>query len=127
MKKKSNQKIGFSVLVIVLFLVGFGQEARCFFLSNYAKRSFEKLGRGFTNVAFAPVDIGHSMERSVEKGEFYPLFFIAPARGIAWMMGRILVGTYEIATFWVPQKPILKPPYFKPDIRGYFNETNDKK
>ncbi|MBI4372475.1 MAG: exosortase system-associated protein, TIGR04073 family, partial [Candidatus Omnitrophica bacterium] len=91
---------------------------------SYWGRSGQKLGRGVTNIVFSPVEIPKAIEDGIQKDETYKILLVNPVRGIFSMFGRILVGAYEVVTFWIPQKPILKPAYIAPTIREYLKEKN---
>ena len=94
---------------------------------NYFKRSGEKLGRGAFNIVFSPLEITKAMESDFEEGQPYKMFFLAPIEGVLKTGGRILVGTYEVATFIIPQKPILKPAYITPNIQEYTEAKHESK
>ena len=123
MKSVFKRKTVIHILIVWMFMFTFIPSGWC--LGNYAKRSAGKFGRGVTNIVFSEAEIFTSFEKGIEAGDAYKLFLIAPVRGVAWMLGRALVGVYEVATFWVPQKPILKPPYFSSNIQEYLKENND--
>ena len=115
--KKQFQSL---IMLMFLFTFFFGKEG--FALTNYAKRSATKLGRGVTNIIFCPRDLWKAVERSIEEGKTYEIFPISPIKGVFWTLGRLFVGVYEVTTFWVPQEPIIKPVYFTPSIKEYYKE-----
>lgn len=90
--------------------------------ANYFTRCSEKLGRGASNIIFAPIAAARTLERDLERDQLYRLLLVAPLEGVARTMGRMIVGIYEMATFWVPQEPILTPAYQTPSIPEYFDE-----
>lgn len=92
---------------------------------NYFTRSGEKFGRGVSNVVYSPLEVLKSMERGFEGDQPYRALLIDPFRGIFWTVGRVLVGSYEIVTFWIPQGPILKPAYVSASLREYLDEKDD--
>ncbi|MBN1689309.1 MAG: exosortase system-associated protein, TIGR04073 family [Candidatus Omnitrophica bacterium] len=71
----------------------------------------EKVTRGFTNVLYGwtemartPIDWG---ER-IDKGKIQAVAIGIPY-GILRMVGRTVVGVFEIGTCYVPQEPIFSP------------------
>jgi putative exosortase-associated protein (TIGR04073 family) len=109
-------------ILIVLFLI-----PNAWAKDNYFKRSTEKLGRGMYNIVFSPLEITKAIESDFEEGQPYKMVFLAPMEGILKTGGRILVGTYEVATFIIPQKPILEPAYITPNIQEYTEAKHESK
>ena len=94
------------------------------FLSTGCAGPERKLGRGLTNLTEVSRlgELRYSMEQSAiwdgpEKGLSTGL-----VRGIRRTAMRTLVGAYEVATFPIPNDPILKPEYgrypdnFRPNL-----------
>ena len=81
--------------------------------------------RGAYNIVLSPLEVSRSIEQGIEEGSLYKPFFISPFEGLAKMIGRIFVGIYEVATFPIPQDPILKPVYISPTIGEYLKEKNE--
>ena len=94
---------------------------------NYVNRSSEKLGRGVFNVVFSPIEITKAIESELKEGQPFKMVTLAPAKGILKMGERILVGSYETVTFFVPQNPILKPPYITPSVDENLKEKHEEK
>ena len=92
---------------------------------GYFNRSGEKFGRGVVNIAFSGLEIPKSIEEGIENDQPYKTVLVNPVHGVFSMLGRVLVGAYEVTTFWIPQRPILKPPYVMPGIRDYLKEKYD--
>ena len=70
-------------------------------------------------VVFSWLEVTKSIEQGFSEDRPYKMISIDPLRGACWMIGRIGVGAYEILTFYIPQKPILRPTYIVKDLRGY--------
>ncbi len=90
--------------------------------NNYFVRSGQKFSRGITNVVFCPSDFLKPLERNFQEDKVYRMVAVAPIEGVARILGRVLVGAYELTTFYIPQDPILKPVYYMPSIDEYIRE-----
>lgn len=110
------------IFLLILFLI-----PTAWAKGNYFERSTEKLGRGVFNVVFSPLEISKAVESELQEGQPFKMVTLAPVEGVLKMTGRILVGTYETATFLVPQDPILKPPYITPNIQEYTELKHESK
>ena len=94
---------------------------------NYVNRSSEKLGRGLFNIVFSPLEIFKSIESELKEGQPFKMVTLAPVKGVLKTVERISVGSYETVTFFVPQDPILKPPYITPSVDEYLKEKHEEK
>lgn len=128
MKKERINKVhvilaraGMTTLLILL-LVPLAQAE-----DSYVSRSGEKLGRGIFNIIFSPLEITKAIESEFKEGQPFKMATLAPAKGVFKTAERILVGSYETATFLIPQKPILSPPYITPSMDEYTKEKHEKK
>lgn len=108
-----------------MFLLSFIFLAQSILHAEYFGRSGEKLGRGVVNVTGFPVEITKAYEKDLQEDHFYKLFLVSPARGLFNGLKRLTVGVYEIATFFIPQDPIVKPAYITPGIKDFFSENAD--
>ncbi len=74
-----------------------------------------KLQRGFLNIALSPLEISNELAKEKKNDTFPPSWITGTARGAAFMMGRALVGVYELVTFPLPcpanYKPVLSPEF----------------
>jgi putative exosortase-associated protein (TIGR04073 family) len=74
-----------------------------------------KLQRGFLNVALCPFDISNELSKEVRNDTIPPSWFAGLGRGACYMVGRALVGVYEMVTFPIPYpakyKPVLSPEF----------------
>ncbi len=74
-----------------------------------------KLQRGFLNVALSPLEISNELAKEKKNDVFPPSWITGAGRGVAFMMGRALVGVYELVTFPVPYpanyKAVLSPEF----------------
>ena len=111
-----------SILLLFVFFV-----PHAWAEGNYVSRSTEKLGRGLFNVVFSPIEITKTVESELKEGQPFKMATLAPAKGILKMGERILVGSYETVTFFVPQDPILKPPYITPSVDEFLKEKHEEK
>lgn len=122
--QKKNIGMLSAVAVFIVFRV-FSAEAWA--SDNYFNRSGEKLARGVTNIVFSPMEIFKSIEDDFLHDQIPRMITVAPFEGILRMFGRVLVGCYETATFYVPQKPILKPAYVFQNLPEYAKSSSDVK
>ena len=111
-------------LILVLFLIpnAWAYEPE----KPYVNKAAEKLGRGLVNIVFSPVEITSAIESNVAAGNPYKTALLAPMEGALKMIGRVFVGSYEAVTFFVPQDPILKPAYIKPNTQEFVEAKHDK-
>lgn len=74
-----------------------------------------KLQRGFLNVALSPIEISNELSKEVRNDTFPPSWVAGLGRGAVYMVGRALVGVYEMVTFPLPYpanyKPVLQPEF----------------
>ena len=102
-------------LLLVILLVTLSHTA--FAVEIEDSGPMRKLQRGFVNVALSPMEL--STELAKEKKEnpetMPPSWLAGIARGSAFMVGRALVGIYEIVTFPIPLPkdygPVLQPEF----------------
>jgi len=76
----------------------------------------KKLGRGFVNMATAPIELVKQPVVEAEKGESVGEFLTGLTygvfAGVAWTFYRELDGVYEVATFYLPSLgPAINPEY----------------
>ena len=71
-----------------------------------------KLPRGFANIGFAVLEIPRQMVKTKQdKGDFAGIS-MGLGKGLVFALGRVLVGAYEIVTFWIPPfEPVIEPEY----------------
>ena len=74
-----------------------------------------KLQRGFLNIALSPAEISHELAKERNKDNFIPDWFTGLGRGSFFMVGRALVGGYEILTAPIPlpsrYEPVIYPEF----------------
>ena len=74
-----------------------------------------KLQRGFLNVALSPIEISNELSKEVRNDTMPPSWIAGLGRGAVYMVGRALVGVYEMVTFPFPYpanyKPVLQPEF----------------
>lgn len=96
--------------ILILFVM-FPLSSNLAMAHEYPAQVGEKLGTGIANAVSGVVEIPKTMMiTGREKGATYGMtagFFT----GIVHMMGRTLAGVADIATFFVPTTPMVKPPF----------------
>jgi putative exosortase-associated protein (TIGR04073 family) len=74
-----------------------------------------KLQRGFLNIALSPIEISNELAKETKNDGMPPSWLTGAGRGAIYMLGRALVGAYEIVTFAVPcpagYKPVIQPEF----------------
>lgn len=99
--------------VITIFIV-----LQIFCASVYAidNNPIRKAARGIVNVVLAFVEVPRQIIQVTEdEGEVAGLSW-GVAKGFSYVLGRVGVGVYEIATFLIPPyRPILKPEFIFPE------------
>ena len=79
-----------------------------------AGNPWQKLGRGFTNVVTAPLEIPKQTDSEWKRGRqqtFHVLVWILSGfvKGLAYFVGRTGSGTWDILTFPFPLPPDYQP------------------
>lgn len=75
---------------------------------HFEAESAAKMTRGLTNVLFGWTEIVQTpvyWAQPIDRGPISAVFVGVPY-GIVRALGRTVVGVYEVATFYAPQKPI---------------------
>ncbi len=83
----------------------------------YPVRILWKLGRGFQNLAAAPVEIPVNMFKEAEGaklagdnvGGVLVGYFAGTFTGIGYMFARVGVGLFDVFTFPWPTQPVMEP------------------
>ena len=117
LKKPNGFSRGVSCLLVLMMTFVFSRvlSADLEIKKPYTDQISEKLGRGIVNIALSPVEITRNVEAEVDKDQPQAAATTGVLKGVFRMVKRIFVGTFEIATFYVPSKPIMKPEYVIPD------------
>ncbi len=70
-----------------------------------------KLSRGLTNIAYGWTELAQAPIRTAEEPTdgFWKTTFVGVPKGFGRFLGRTFIGVYEVATFYVPQKPLISP------------------
>ena len=101
---------------IAILLVVFSLSPTPVMAHGYPAQVGEKLGSGVFNVITGVIEIPKTMiVAGREKGANYGMtagFFT----GIVHMVGRTLIGAVDVATFFVPTTPMIKPPFIWDDF-----------
>ena len=107
-----NNSFRLLVVIFVLFLLS----PQMVMANTYPAQVGEKIGLGIANVVTGFVEIPKTMMITGKReGATYGMtagFFT----GIVHMLGRTLTGAADIATFFVPTTPIVRPPYIWDDF-----------
>ncbi len=61
-----------------------------------------KLQRGFLNVVLSPFELSTELAKEKNTDVFPPSWITGAGRGTVFMLGRALVGVYELVTFPIP-------------------------
>ena len=74
-----------------------------------------KLQRAFLNVALAPIEISYELKKARLQETAIPNWFIGTLRGGFAMVGRMIIGIYELVTFPIPipknYEPVIYPEF----------------
>lgn len=104
----------FRLLLVAFVLFTFSPQMAMAY--TYPTKVGEKIGSGLANVVTGVAEIPKTMMvTSKREGVAYGVtagFFT----GIVHMVGRTLTGAVDIATFFVPTTPIVRPPYIWEDF-----------
>lgn len=82
---------------------------------SYTDKISEKLGRGIVNIGCSGIEITREFEKEIDNDQLPAAVTTGVLKGTFQMIKRILVGTFEVATFYVPNEPFMKPVYVMPD------------
>ncbi len=95
------------VFLFCLFFVGFSANVLC---REY--NAADKAGRGALNILFAFTEIFQQPGVVAnQKGEMIG-FTAGVVKGFGCTIGRVLLGAYEVGTFFLPPyKPLVKPEF----------------
>ena len=76
---------------------------------SFYSAPLERLNSGFINILSGPFELADQMREEIKRTN--PLSALIPglAKGITWCVTREVVGVFEVATFYLPLKPHLKP------------------
>ncbi|HLD69595.1 MAG TPA: exosortase system-associated protein, TIGR04073 family [Candidatus Omnitrophota bacterium] len=74
-----------------------------------------KLQRGFLNVVLSPIEIAEQMSVEERRSLVEPTWAFGFMRGTAYMVGRTLIGIYEMLSFPLPlpanYEPVVEPEF----------------
>ncbi len=74
---------------------------------GWGTRSAEKLGRGFTNLFFSLVEIPYHVTKEFERTDPVGAVPSGLLKGVSSAIGRACAGVFDVATFFLPSKPII--------------------
>ncbi len=75
---------------------------------DYPSAMLERASSGLTNIAYGPVEVIYQLKEEIKRTD--PLRGLIPGlgRGVGWLVVREAVGVFELVTFYLPYKPVLK-------------------
>lgn len=75
---------------------------------SYTSAILERASSGFTNIVYGPLEIIYQLKEEVKRTD--PLRGVIPglAKGAGWFVTREVVGVFELVTFFIPKKPVLR-------------------
>lgn len=104
--------------ILSVVLVALGMYSVCLQASEIEPNgtSWRKAQRGLLNIALSPIEISNELAKEIKNDTFPPSWVAGIGRGTAFMVGRALVGAYELVTFPIPYpaanyEPILSPEF----------------
>ncbi|SFE82636.1 exosortase system-associated protein, TIGR04073 family [Nitrosomonas sp. Nm166] len=104
--------VKFSLILSMLFL--FSSQAIA--ADSYFSNSAEKFVSGVTNAVTGWVELPKNIIlTSQNEGPLYGVS-IGTAMGIMHTVGRTLIGVLDAATFFIPTKPSVNPPFIWQDF-----------
>lgn len=109
-----NRFFGIFLLLCVLF--PFSANAAADFNDSYIDKSLHKLGRGIHDTLFCFGELPYQMSRTHEVHGVLGAATVGVVKGVGRTIGRLVVGVFEIGTFYWPQEPILEPEFFFEDF-----------
>lgn len=99
-----------------VFLILFLFSSQAIASDSYVNNSAEKLSSGIANAVTGWVELPKNIILTSKKeGPAYGIT-IGLAMGVMHTVGRSLVGVLDAATFFIPTKPSVNPPYIWQDF-----------
>lgn len=86
---------GWTAAVVFLLIAAAAQP-------SYASTPFTKLGRGLGNIVTGWLEFPVQIMRTTESDGSFAGGFIGPIKGLAFGIGRTLMGVFETVTFILP-------------------------
>lgn len=102
--KKTLLTIG---ITLTLFLIA----PFAAYADQYPDKATDKLGNGLANAVTGVAEIPKTMTIVSNRDGVVHGMTVGFMTGIANAVGRSLSGAFDIATFWVPTTPFVKPAY----------------
>jgi len=102
-----------ALILIVFVLVMFSNSA---FAAQYPDKVVDKLGNGIANAVTGFVEIPKTMNIVTHRDGVLHGMTIGLFTGLANSIGRTLSGAFDIATFFVPTTPFVKPAFIWNDF-----------
>lgn len=68
----------------------------------------EKFGRGVSNIAFSPLEVPYRIGKEMEYVDPIAGFASGALKGTVWFAARLIAGAFDVATFIIPTKPIIR-------------------
>lgn len=108
--------IGLAMIFSMFFFITSQAVAQAATSDSYFNTSGERFVSGVANAATGWVEVPKNVILTGQKeGPIYG-GTVGLAMGVMHMVGRSIVGALDAATFWLPLKPSVNPPYIWEDF-----------
>ena len=84
------------------------QEMRSVEKTNYFSESADRLGHGFGNIAFSLLEWPYRVGKEMERTDPVAATVTGTAKGLFFLVYRCAAGAVEVATFFLPLKPLIR-------------------
>lgn len=75
---------------------------------SYFTRSVDRLGHGFGNVAYSPLEIPYQIGKDLERTNPVSAIIAGSIKGVTWFALRAVAGAIEVGTFLIPIQPLVR-------------------
>ncbi len=100
----------------LIFSIFFLMSSQAIAADSYLVNSSQKLGSGIVNAATGFIELPKNIVlTSQNEGLLYGITF-GTANGILHAVGRSLIGILDAATFFIPAKSPINPPFIWQDL-----------
>lgn len=100
----------------LIFSIFFLMSSQAIAADSYLVNSSQKLGSGIVNAATGFMELPKNIVlTSQNEGPLYGIT-LGTANGILHAVGRSLIGILDAATFFIPAKSLVNPPFIWQDL-----------